>query len=108
MNTATRLRVSRHVLDAPALVDGRVAGPGPKAVVLGTGASAYVIVDGTDVSKTDACPAPYQRFEVRLPGTNMMFELPARVPNAWDYFPAYVPVGTSLVLPAADIIPELR
>ena len=36
------------------------------------------------------------------------FDLPARVPHAWDYFPACVPLGASPFLPAADIIPDQR
>ena len=106
LNAETRATVSRHVLDTPALVNGQVAGPTP--LVLDTGESAYLVVDGTDVGRARTCPAPYRRFEVRLPGIATAFDLPARVPHTWDYFPACVPLGASPVLPAADIIPDQR
>lgn len=106
LNAGTRLRVSRHLGNAPAVADGRIEGP--TWVTLWTGEAAYVVVAGADVSARGACPQPYRRFDIWLPGIATAFELAARVPNGGGDFPACVPLRVSPVLPARDIVSKLR
>lgn len=106
LNAGTQMAVSRHLVNAPAVVDGRIEGP--VSVTLRTGDAAYLVVAGADVSASGACPQPYRRFKIWLPGMATAFELAARIPNGGGDFPACVPLGVSPVLPARDIVSTLR
>lgn len=101
-----RDHVDRRILTTPALVHDRISGP--TTLTLRTGDPAYLIIDGSDQPPHHACPAPYRRFLVQLPGLPVAFQLPARVPNGWDYFPACVPLRVSPLEAKADVISNLR